>query len=79
MSCINKQLSFLLKDGYRNMLDYISQPYEKQLLNSFNKLKEIDLRHNVDSSKIFKELYKENYHGKTILRKQVSQKYYKKY
>jgi len=36
------------------------------LLNSFNKLKEMDLRRNVDSSKIFKELYKENYHGQTI-------------
>jgi sulfatase maturation enzyme AslB (radical SAM superfamily) len=66
LSRINKQPGFLLEDGYRNVLDYISQPYEKQLLNSFNKLKEMDLRRNIDSSKIFKELYKENYHGKTI-------------
>jgi len=66
LSRINKQPGFLIEDGYRNVLDYISQPYEKQLLNSFNKLKEMDLRRNVDSSKIFKELYKENYHGQTI-------------
>jgi hypothetical protein len=66
LSRINKQPGFLLEDGYCNVLDYISQPYEKQLLNSFNKLKEMDLRRNVDSSKIFKELYKEKYYGKTV-------------
>jgi organic radical activating enzyme len=63
---INKQPGFLIEDGYRNVLDYINQPYEKKLLNSFNLLKEMDSRRNLDSTKIFKELYKENYHGKTI-------------
>ena len=66
---INARPGYLLEDGYRNMLHYIQQPFEKNLGNSFDKLAKLDQRRNLDSSKIFKDLYKlkegSNY-GKTI-------------
>jgi MoaA/NifB/PqqE/SkfB family radical SAM enzyme len=49
---------YLLEDSYRNMLHYIQQPFEKNLKGSFIKLQEMDQRRNLDSSKIFTELYK---------------------
>jgi hypothetical protein len=66
---INKQPGYLLEDSYRNLLRYIDQPFEKNLAESFEKLKNMDQRRNLDSSKIFTELYKlqeENKHGQTI-------------
>jgi sulfatase maturation enzyme AslB (radical SAM superfamily) len=60
---------YLLEDSYRNMLHYIQQPFDKNLTDSFAKLAELDQRRNLDSSKIFKDLYKlreGNNHGKTI-------------
>lgn len=55
---INQQPKYLLEDSYKNMLHYIQQPMEKDLNNSFKKLKEIDNRRGLDSSKIFTDLYK---------------------
>lgn len=49
---------YLLEDSYRNMLYYISQPFEKDLQKSFIKLETLDQRRGLDSSKIFKDLYK---------------------
>ncbi len=66
---INASPGYLLEDSYRNMLHYIQQPFEKNLSNSFAKLAELDQRRNLDSSKIFKDLYKlreGSNHGKTI-------------
>ena len=66
---INEAPGYLLEDGYRNMLHYIQQPMEKDLNQAFAKLKELDQRRNLDSSKIFKDLYKlteGSNHGKTI-------------
>ena len=60
---INENPGFLLENGYRNVLEYINQPIEKNLNNSFEQLKLLDARRNLDSTKIFKELYN---HGKTI-------------
>ena len=63
---INKQPGYLLEDSYRNMLHYIEQPFEPNLINSFETLATMDQRRGVDSSKIFTELYKlkeGNYHG----------------
>jgi MoaA/NifB/PqqE/SkfB family radical SAM enzyme len=57
-SKINEQPGYLLEDSYRNMLHYIEQPIEKNLTTSFEKLAIMDQRRGVDSSKIFKELYK---------------------
>lgn len=55
---INQKPGYLLEDSLRNILHYIQQPFEKNLANSFARLKLMDQRRNLDSSKIFTELYK---------------------
>jgi uncharacterized Fe-S cluster-containing radical SAM superfamily protein len=66
---INEAPGYLLEDSYRNLLHHIQQPFDKNLNDSFAKLEKLDQRRNLDSSKIFKDLYKlregSNY-GKTI-------------
>ena len=57
-SKINECPGYLLEDSYRNLLSYIEQPFEKDLAGSFEKIKTLDQRRNIDSSKIFTELYK---------------------
>ena len=57
-SKINKNPGYLLEESYKNMLYYAEQPYKKNLAGSFDQLKILDQRRNIDSSKIFKELYK---------------------
>ena len=54
---INQKPGFLLEDGYANIINHINKPFEKDLKNSFIKIEELDLRRNIDSSKIFTELY----------------------
>ena len=64
---INDAPGYLLEDSYRNLLSYIEQPFEKELEGSFEKIKILDQRRNIDSSKIFTELYKlkeGNNHGR---------------
>ena len=66
---ISESPGYLLEDSYRNMLHYIQQPFDKNLNDSFAELAKLDQRRNLDSSKIFKDLYKlreGNNHGKTI-------------
>lgn len=60
---INDRPGFLLEDGYRNMLKYIQEPYSKDFAESLRQLEQLDLRRNLNSRNIFKDLYKENYHG----------------
>lgn len=60
---IDQQPGFLLENGYRNALAYLNQPIEKNLQRCFEQLEQTDARRNLDSRKIFKDLYKENYHG----------------
>jgi uncharacterized Fe-S cluster-containing radical SAM superfamily protein len=60
---IEQQPGFLLENGYRNVLAYLNQPIEKNLPQCFEYLKQTDARRNLDSREIFKDLYKENYHG----------------
>ena len=57
-SKINEHPGYLLEDSYRNMLHYINQPFERNLVNSFDQLATMDRRRGIDSSKIFTELYK---------------------
>jgi len=57
-SRINENPGYLLEDSYKNMLSYLDQPFEKDLAGSFDKIKTMDHRRNIDSSKIFTELYK---------------------
>jgi sulfatase maturation enzyme AslB (radical SAM superfamily) len=54
---INEQPGFLLENGYRNVLQYVSIPMVKNLQNSMAQLKLLDARRNLDSSKVFKDLY----------------------
>ena len=67
---LNKRIAehpgYLLEDSYKNMLNYIEQPAERNFLSSMEQLYILDQRRNLDSSKIFTELYKlkeGNYHG----------------
>ena len=48
------------------MLKHLDQPFEKDLAGSFEKLAIMDARRKLDSRAIFKNLYKEENHGKTI-------------
>jgi hypothetical protein len=48
------------------MLIHLSQSFEKDLTRSFEKLALMDQRRKLDSRVIFKDLYKEEKHGKTI-------------
>jgi sulfatase maturation enzyme AslB (radical SAM superfamily) len=54
---INSCPGYLLEESYKNLLSYMDQPFEKDLSGSFEKLKELDLRRSIDSSKIFNDLY----------------------
>lgn len=60
---ISDRPGFLLEDGYRNMLQYIQEPFSKDFAESLRQLQQLDLRRNLNSRNIFKDLYKENYHG----------------
>ena len=54
---INERPGFLLENSYRNMLSYINTSSDKNLRNSLDMIKELDLRRNIDSKAIFKKLY----------------------
>ena len=54
---IAERPGFLLEDGYRNLSAHINKPFDKTLPKSFSRLKEIDQRRGLDSSKIFTDLY----------------------
>jgi molybdenum cofactor biosynthesis enzyme MoaA len=54
---------FLLEDGYRNLLKHIRTPFSKDLTNTLEKIQQLDQRRNIDSTKIFTDLYKEINHG----------------
>jgi sulfatase maturation enzyme AslB (radical SAM superfamily) len=49
---------YLLEDSYRNLLDYIQQPFEKDLAGSLETLTMLDQRRNLDSRAVFADLYK---------------------
>jgi len=63
---INQKPGYLLEDSYQNMLHYIDTPFEKNIKLSVDKLSELDQRRGIDSREIFKDLYKDINHGKTI-------------
>ena len=54
---INQKPGYLLEESYKNILNYINEPFEKDLSNSLSRLKVMDQRRNLDSSKVFKDLY----------------------
>jgi len=63
---INQKPGYLLEDSYRNMLHYINIPFEKNIMQSIDKLSELDQRRGVDSKATFKDLYKDINYGQTI-------------
>ena len=63
---IDKQPGYLLENSYQNMLLHLDQPFDKNLAGAFEKLTEMDKRRKLNSRAIFKDLYKEENHGKTI-------------
>ena len=63
---IAQQPGYLLQNGYQNMLIHLDQPFEKNLAGSFEKIADMDQRRKLNSRAIFKDLYKEENHGKTI-------------
>ena len=63
---IADQPGYLLENGYQNMLTHLDQPFVKDLAGSFEKIADMDQRRKLDSRAIFKDLYKEENHGKTI-------------
>jgi radical SAM protein with 4Fe4S-binding SPASM domain len=56
-SKINQKPGFLLEDGYVNIIKHIDKPFNKDLADSFKKIKELDQRRNINSRAIFTELY----------------------
>ena len=68
-SRINDHPGYLLEQSLRNLLHYIQQPFERNLAGSLEQLAIMDRRRNIDSSKIFTELYslqQGSNHGQTI-------------
>ena len=63
---LDKQPGYLLENSYQNMLLHLDQPFDKNLAGAFEQLTEMDKRRKLDSRAIFKDLYKEENHGKTI-------------
>ena len=66
---INESPGYLLEESYRNMLHYLAQPFQKDLVGSLSMIKQIDTRRGVDSTKIFQDLYslvQGNCHDKTL-------------
>lgn len=63
---INQKPGYLLEDSYRNMLHYVDIPFEKNIKLSVDKISQLDQRRNIDSRVVFKDLYKDIDHGKTI-------------
>ena len=49
--------SYLLKDGYLNLLQHMDLPFAKDLEATKSKLKSLDIRRNIDSRLIIPELY----------------------
>ena len=63
---VAQQPGYLLENSYKNMLIHLDQPFEKDLAGSFEKIADMDAKRKLDSREIFKDLYKEENHGKTI-------------
>lgn len=54
---IDQHPGYLLEDSYRNMLNYLTKPFDKNIENSLSKIATLDQRRNLNSRKIFANLY----------------------
>jgi hypothetical protein len=57
---------YSLYNSLNLMLNYTNRPTKKDINSTFANLDELDKRRKLDSRTIFKDLYKEENHGKTI-------------
>lgn len=55
---LSEKPGYLLEDSYKNLLHYIEQPFEKDLVGSLEKIKQMDQRRGLDSTRVFEDLYK---------------------
>ena len=63
---IDKKPGFLLQNSYENILKYLDEPFDKDLNRTYNSITAMDQRRNIDSQKVFVELYQE------ILNKEIA-------
>ena len=56
---INKKPGFILQNSYENILKYLNEPFDKDLKGTYNNLKMLDKRRNINSEMVFPKLYKE--------------------
>jgi len=54
---IDRRPGYLLEDSYRNLLDYIDQPFLPDISRTFDFLDKLDKRRGLDSSQVFPRLY----------------------
>jgi len=54
---INQQPKYLLEQSYKNLLNYLNQPFEKNLVGAIENLQMLDKRRGLDSKAIFQHLY----------------------
>lgn len=57
---VNQHPGYLLEDSYINLLNYVREPFDKDLASTFAELRIIDQRRKLNSREVFKELYKLN-------------------
>jgi len=63
---IDLKTGYLLEDGYQNLLRHTQTSFESNLSDTMHRIQQLDLRRNLDSRIIFKDLYKDINYGKTI-------------
>ena len=56
---IDKKPGFILQNSYENILKYLNEPFDKNLKGTYNNLKMLDKRRNINSKIVFPKLYKE--------------------
>jgi hypothetical protein len=59
---IDKKPGFILQNSYENILKYLNEPFDKNLKGTYNNLKMLDKRRNINSEMVFPNLYKEFFH-----------------
>ena len=59
MNEINEKPGFILQNSYENILKYLNEPFDKNLKGTYNNLKMLDKRRNINSGKVFPKLYNE--------------------
>ena len=61
---INQRPGFLLENGLINLSKYLEQPFSRDTKQLFEYLNRLDNKRNLDSTKIFKDIY--NYGNQTF-------------